>query len=285
MEAGARRATRLDRGGQRASVGPGGHAVTREPDLRRNGAPADLFVCVCCRSLPGRDGRAGGPHVPDAASRDGRGQGGAQPRGNLRSARERDGLARDLHRDPVRLRQVRLRAHPVVPVWRHGARRRHLLQRGEPAARRVGHAEPAPGPREPDCARNCTHVVRRPGDDDLVQRRLDEGGLRQLHGGEDREPVLPDREPRPAVPAPELPHCVRRGPHGRGQPDSPGSDQPGRGWVALRRDHLPEGADRHASARTADGRVGVSRGVAASTCAGTSSATRRGRTWWPRWTR
>ena len=39
----------------------------------------------------------------------------------------------------------------------------------------------------------CAHVVRRSRDDALVQRRVDEGGLRQLHGGEDREPVVSRR--------------------------------------------------------------------------------------------
>ena len=52
-------------------------------------------------------------------------------------------LAGGLHGHSLPVRQVRLRADPVVPVRRHGARRRDLLQRVEPAARRVGHAEPA----------------------------------------------------------------------------------------------------------------------------------------------
>ena len=63
----------------------------------------------------------------------------------------------------------------------------------EPAARRVGDAEPDARARQPDRARDVAHVVRRPGDDALVQRRVDEGGVRQLHGGEDREPVVSRR--------------------------------------------------------------------------------------------
>ena len=51
-------------------------------------------------------------------------------------------------------------------------------------------------PREPHLARDRAHVVRRPGDDALVQRRLDERGLRQFHGGEDRESVVSGRESR-----------------------------------------------------------------------------------------
>ena len=54
-------------------------------------------------------------------------------------------------------------------------------------ARRVGHAEPAARPRQRDLARDRAHVVRRSRDDEVVQRRVDEGGLRQLHGREDRE--------------------------------------------------------------------------------------------------
>ena len=61
--------------------------------------------------------------------------------------------------------------------------------------------EPAPRPRQRDLARDRAHVVRRSGDDEVVQRRVDEGGLRQLHGGEDRQPVVPGGEPRAAVSA------------------------------------------------------------------------------------
>ena len=50
-------------------------------------------------------------------------------------------------------------------------------------------------------ARNRTHVVWRPGDDALVQRRVDERGLREFHGGEDRQPVVSGGEPRAALSA------------------------------------------------------------------------------------
>ena len=98
-----------------------------------------------------------------------------------------------LHRHPVSVRQVRLRAGPVVPVRRHGASRRDLLQRRRPAARRVGDAESAARARQRHRARDRAHVVRRSRDDALVQRRVDEGGVRQLHGGEDRQPVVSRR--------------------------------------------------------------------------------------------
>ena len=52
-----------------------------------------------------------------------------------------------------------------------------------------------------DRARDRAHVVRRSGDDAVVQRRVDERGLREFHGGEDRQSVVPEREPRPALPA------------------------------------------------------------------------------------
>ena len=154
-----------------------------------------------------------------------------------------------LHRHPLRLRQVRLRGHPGVPVRRHGARRQDPLQRHRPAARRVGDAEPVPGPRLGDLARDRAHVVRRPGDDALVQRRVDEGGVRQLHGREDREPLVPRGESRPALPLRALPRRLRRRSHRRHQRDPPAARQPQRGRQPLRRDHLPEGADRHAAPR------------------------------------
>ena len=58
-------------------------------------------------------------------------------------------------------------------------------------------------------ARNRSHVVRRPRDDALVQRRVDEGGLRKLHGGEDRQSVVPRDQSRPAIPRRALPGRVR----------------------------------------------------------------------------
>ena len=91
------------------------------------------------------------------------------------------------------LGQVRFPAGPVVPVRRHGARRRDLLQRLGAAARPVGDAEPEARARERHRARDRPHVVRGPRDDAVVQRRVDEGGLRQLHGGEDRQPVVSRR--------------------------------------------------------------------------------------------
>ena len=120
------------------------------------------------------------------------------------------------------------------------------------------------------------HVVRRSRDDEVVQRRVDEGGLRELHGGEDREPVVPGRESRAAVPASELPGGLRRRSHGGRESDPAGARQPERSGLALRRDHLPEGADRHAAARAARRRRRVPRRPARVPQARTRSATRRG---------
>ena len=66
---------------------------------------------------------------------------------------------------PYSVGQVRLRADSVLPVRRHGARRRDFLQRGGPDAGRIGHAEPAARSGERHRARDRTHVVRRSGDD------------------------------------------------------------------------------------------------------------------------
>ena len=90
---------------------------------------------------------------------------------------------------------------PGLPVRRHGACRQDSLQRVGAAARRVRDAEPVSRPRLDHRARNRAHVVRRSRDDALVQRCLDEGGLRQLHGGKDREPLVSRGESRAAVPA------------------------------------------------------------------------------------
>ena len=78
--------------------------------------------------------------VPDVPPRDRRAEGGAEPRRDLRSARVGAGVARALHRPAVSVRQVRLRAGPVVPVRRHGASRVDLLQRVVAAARSLGDA-------------------------------------------------------------------------------------------------------------------------------------------------
>ena len=119
----------------------------------------------------------------------------------------------------------------------------------EPAARPVGDAESETRPRQPHRPRDRPHVVRRSRDDAVVQRRVDEGGLRELHGGEDRQPVVPRDQSRPALPARALSVRVRDRSHAGHQCDPPAARQPQRGRLALRRDHLSEGADRHAAAR------------------------------------
>ena len=85
-------------------------------------------------------------------------------------------------------------ADPVVPVRRHGAPGRDLLQRERPAARRVARRRISMlGRASVDLARDVAHVVRRSRDDEMVQRRVDEGGVREFHGREDREPVVSRR--------------------------------------------------------------------------------------------
>ena len=93
--------------------------------------------------------------------------------------------------DPLSVRQVRFPPRAGLPVRRDGASRRDLLQRQRADARRERDAGPDARARQRHRARDRAHVVRRPGDDAVVQRRVDEGGLRQLHGGEDREPGVP----------------------------------------------------------------------------------------------
>ena len=85
---------------------------------------SDLPVLVRRRRLQGRDGRAQRPHLPHVPPRDRRREGGAQPRRDLRPARRaRSRWLEDYTGIPYSVRQVRLRADPVVPVRRHGALR------------------------------------------------------------------------------------------------------------------------------------------------------------------
>ncbi len=135
---------------------------------------------------------------------------GAQPRGDLRSARARSSVAGRLHRDQISVGQVRFRADSVFPIRRHGARRRDLLQRVQSDAGRIGDAEPDARPRQHHRSRDRAHVVRRPGDHALVQRRVDEGSDGQLHGGQDREPVVSERESSARIPVRALPGRLRR---------------------------------------------------------------------------
>ena len=177
-----------------------GRADQAARSRRRRRCSTYLFAFAAGR-FSDRDRRAQRPDVPDVPPRDRRREGRAQPRRDLRSACRRARVARALHRHRLSVGQVRFPAGAVVPVRRHGARRRDLLQRVRAPARSVGHAEPEARARQRHRPRDRAHVVRRPGDDAVVQRRVDEGSLRQLHGGEDRQPVVPGDQPRAAVPA------------------------------------------------------------------------------------
>ena len=59
--------------------------------------------------------------------------------------------------------------------------------------------EAAAGARPRYRARDRPHVVRQPGHDALVRRRLDQGGLRQLHRGQGHRTAVPAGAARPAV--------------------------------------------------------------------------------------
>src|ERR1039458_9211914 len=112
-----------DRRGDRARNGkrPRGCAV------RRNPAFAHLPVLLRRGQVPGGDGRAQRTHIPYVPPRNGRREGGSQPRRHIRPARARPGVAGRVHGDPVPVGQVRFRADPLVPVRRYGTRGRHPL--------------------------------------------------------------------------------------------------------------------------------------------------------------
>ena len=167
----------------RRSTVPGGwqavaNGARSKRRTRSTGRPHDASVSprrsrcrrICSRSSPGK-------FSVETATRDGRpfrmfhretdaAKVARNRDAHLRPARPRARVARGLHRDPVSVRQVRLRPDPVVPVQRHGARRaRFSTTQASHAARRVRHAEPAARSRQHDRARDRAHVVRRSRDD------------------------------------------------------------------------------------------------------------------------
>ena len=139
------------------------------------------------------------------------------------------GLARGLHGDPVPVRQVRFRADSVLPVRRDGASRRDLLQRRGLLLDESATQKQLLGRASIDRARDRAHVVRRPRHDAMVQRRVDEGSVRQLHGREDRESVVPGGEPRAALPAAALSRRLRGRSHRRRESHPAGAGEPERG--------------------------------------------------------
>ena len=219
------RARRCRRAGRRSPTAP---SVARDvqgdapPDpLRGNPADPDVPVRVRRRHVPGRDRGTRRPDVPDAPPRDRREEGRAESRRRLRPSRRR-----------------RWRGSSSTPASRIGSASSTSSSRPSfqfsgmehPGAifynassillDEIGDREPDARPREPHRARDGAHVVRRPGDDAVVQRRVDEGGVRQLHGGEDREPGVSEGQPRAAVPDGALPRRVRRRSH-RGHASHP----------------------------------------------------------------
>ena len=85
-------------GGERRRAVAHDRRRSHDGDVRRDPAAADLSRRVHRRRLQGRNRGAQRPHVPDVPSRDRRGQGGAQSRRDLRSARPRARIPRALHR-------------------------------------------------------------------------------------------------------------------------------------------------------------------------------------------
>ena len=154
-------------------------------------------------------------------------------------ARNRDAIF-DLHAARARLARAttpafRIRSASSTSCWcrRSSSAAWSIRARSSTTPRRccstVRDAEPEARTRQPDRARDRAHVVRRSRDDAVVRRRVDEGGVRQLHGGEDREPVVPGDQPRAALPLRALSRRLRRRPHRGHQRDPPAARQPERG--------------------------------------------------------
>ena len=129
---------------------------------------------------------------------------------------------------PYPFAQVRLRPDPVLPVRRHGASGLDLLQRLVAVARSLGDDQPEARTRQPDRPRDRAHVVRRSRHHAVVRRRVDEGGVRELHGGEDRQSDVPGDQSRAALPLLALPRRLRRRPNRGHQRDPPAARQPER---------------------------------------------------------
>ena len=172
---------------------------SRSPRRRRSRPTCSRSPPASSRSRPReRNGR----DVPDVPPRDRRREGRAQPRRDLRSARRGARLAR------ATTPASRIRSASSISCWCPSFQFGGMEHAGAifynasgPDARRVGDAEPAARARQRHRARDGAHVVRRSRDDAVVQRRVDEGGVRQLHGREDRQPVVPGDQSRAAVPA------------------------------------------------------------------------------------
>ena len=234
---------RSPRGGAR---GPGRRRLHRDPHDQQ------LPVRLRGGRLPGRGSRARRAADGDVPPRDRPRAGRAQRRRPVRPARVGPGVAGGVHRHPVPVREVRLRAGAGLPVRRDGAPGGDLLPRRFAAARRERHAERVSGKSQSHRPRDRPHVVRGPGHHAVVRRRLDEGDVRQLPGREDRQPGVSGGRPRPAVPAGPPPGRVRRRPHRGRQPHPAAARQPERGGHALRGHHLPEGAHRLRAPGAAD---------------------------------
>ena len=166
-------------------------------------------------------------------------------------------LVPGLLRHPVPHRQVRHARAARLRRRRDGEPRLHHLPR-EPAARRPGHghAGRAADARRRGRARAGAHVVRRPGDDEVVERHLAERGVRHVHG--DR---LLRRLPARLAAVDHVQPRAQHGLRGRLAGQHPHRRVPGGGARRLRRHvrraHLPEGrlAAAHARAVPRRGRV------------------------------
>ena len=94
-------------------------------------------------------------------------------------------LPRRLLRHPLPRRLDGPRGHPRLRLRRHGEPRlRHLPGDAPPRRSRARHPGRAAERRRRDRPRARPHVVRRPGDDEVVERHLAQRGLRHVHGAE-----------------------------------------------------------------------------------------------------
>ncbi len=194
-------------------------------------------------------------------------------------------LLRGLLRPPLSRRQARPDRHPRLRGRGDGEPRRHHLPRDGPAGRRGRrHARRARAHRRRGGPRKRPHVVRRPGDDVVVERPVAERGVRHLHGDARR------RRLEAGVAALDDVRRVALGGPGHGRPAQHAAHRVPRRRAARRRRHVRRADLRKGSVGAAHaGAVprpgGLPRGRAQSTSDDTPTAARRRPTCGTRWPR
>ena len=247
-------------------------------DVRRDAAALHLPLRVRRRPVLRRDGGARRPHLPHAAPRDRRREGRAQPRRDLRSARRR--RSHGSSATPASPYPWGKFDFLLVPSFQFGGMEHPgaifynasglLLDPSATQNQKLGRASV------------IAHETAHMWFGDLVTMRwFNDVWMKEVFANfmaaKIVNPSFPEINHELRFLLAHYPAAVRHRSHAGHQRDPPAARQPERGRLALRRDHLSEGADRHAPARD-DARRGRRSETA---CASTCSAHRFGNATWP----